>query len=792
MEIDEHLRGPWRGARIVFVTAPLGFGKTVLVRRMLAGQRFCELDALAEDLPSRLEPEELARYDAVVIDNLHAAQDQGRDISEVCRAAIVARPQTQFVLVSRAPMPGWLLRFFVGGEVLLVTRDDLWLSDADIASLLREAGVTPSPDTVEGLVRMARRYPFATVLAVRHLQGGMAWGPSLGDRVFEETMTYFEGEFERRFDTQTREAALALALFDEVDDDLLRAVLPEDGALRLREALLRETSFIEPGEHGWRVISGLREFCNWELQRRPRGRYVEQVVSLALRYYEARGDYASALELCGRGGYEERARDILLAHARSGRCDGSFYTLAERYRALPDESVASSPDLMRARSLADALCGDVPGSERWYGELCGLAKGADGGPRDHGRAEQSLAYLDLALPQRGTGNLPSALAALARANRGSDSPLMLSLTDGLPSVLDGAWDLSDWAERAGDAHDAVADMLPAVVGRDAVGALELLSCEGAFERGEDVSGRVLGITSLLSRIRREGTPAMELAAVGLLARIRLDGGRAEDALRLLDDLRRRLAQTDLEGPEASRLLRNLDALRCGVWLRQGRGEHVASWLEQNSPDPAQRILYPDRLVCQLTCLALVSRGELDDALALMAALGEQVEERDATLGRIDLALMRAIVAWRRGDESWRTQLGQALERSFGHGYVRPVTRYGAAVLPLLLEVQRAAGDVGEDEADWAAWLATLVRMARTQASFYPDFLVAAPGLAEPLTEAETQVLRLVCQNKSNAEIGRLLGIKLPTVKTHVSHILAKLGVSRRTQAADRARELHLV
>ena len=34
-----------------------------------------------------------------------------------------------------------------------------------------------------------------------------------------------------------------------------------------------------------------------------------------------------------------------------------------------------------------------------------------------------------------------------------------------------------------------------------------------------------------------------------------------------------------------------------------------------------------------------------------------------------------------------------------------------------------------------------------------------------------QVLRLICADRSNAEIGAILNIKLPTVKTHVRHIL---------------------
>ena len=41
-------------------------------------------------------------------------------------------------------------------------------------------------------------------------------------------------------------------------------------------------------------------------------------------------------------------------------------------------------------------------------------------------------------------------------------------------------------------------------------------------------------------------------------------------------------------------------------------------------------------------------------------------------------------------------------------------------------------------------------------------------------------------------IGEIMDIKLPTVKTHVSHILTKLGVSRRSEAKTAARRLRLV
>jgi NarL family two-component system response regulator LiaR len=54
---------------------------------------------------------------------------------------------------------------------------------------------------------------------------------------------------------------------------------------------------------------------------------------------------------------------------------------------------------------------------------------------------------------------------------------------------------------------------------------------------------------------------------------------------------------------------------------------------------------------------------------------------------------------------------------------------------------------------------------------------------EPLTERETDVLKLLALGKANKEISQALNIGEQTVKTHVSHILNKLGVPSRTQAA---------
>jgi NarL family two-component system response regulator LiaR len=71
--------------------------------------------------------------------------------------------------------------------------------------------------------------------------------------------------------------------------------------------------------------------------------------------------------------------------------------------------------------------------------------------------------------------------------------------------------------------------------------------------------------------------------------------------------------------------------------------------------------------------------------------------------------------------------------------------------------------------------------------------VASPGLqGQDLTARERQVLRLLADGLTNAEIAERLVVSLSTVKGHVSSIISKLGASSRTEAATIAVRLRLV
>jgi len=68
----------------------------------------------------------------------------------------------------------------------------------------------------------------------------------------------------------------------------------------------------------------------------------------------------------------------------------------------------------------------------------------------------------------------------------------------------------------------------------------------------------------------------------------------------------------------------------------------------------------------------------------------------------------------------------------------------------------------------------------------------AANKLDPLTEREREVLQLVAKGLSNKEIAQKLHLTTGTVKVHVSHILGKLNVSRRTEAAVLAVQMGLI
>jgi DNA-binding NarL/FixJ family response regulator len=86
----------------------------------------------------------------------------------------------------------------------------------------------------------------------------------------------------------------------------------------------------------------------------------------------------------------------------------------------------------------------------------------------------------------------------------------------------------------------------------------------------------------------------------------------------------------------------------------------------------------------------------------------------------------------------------------------------------------------------------LRRLLDRFADHLPDPDAAPPRQLDGLTQREREVLMLVAKGLSNAEIASALGVSETTVKTHVGHLLTKLGLRDRVQAVVLAYESGLV
>lgn len=132
----------------------------------------------------------------------------------------------------------------------------------------------------------------------------------------------------------------------------------------------------------------------------------------------------------------------------------------------------------------------------------------------------------------------------------------------------------------------------------------------------------------------------------------------------------------------------------------------------------------------------------------------------------------------------------ALERSSYYAdFMRPLGMYHEAEL-FLRDGATVVGGISllRDETLPAFADAELGLLAKVRAYVEYAFRVRpAPALDAyaALTPRECQVVRLVCRGETNEGIGRTLGIALPTVKSHLEHVYAKLGVRSRTQLIAR-------
>jgi LuxR family maltose regulon positive regulatory protein len=179
---------------------------------------------------------------------------------------------------------------------------------------------------------------------------------------------------------------------------------------------------------------------------------------------------------------------------------------------------------------------------------------------------------------------------------------------------------------------------------------------------------------------------------------------------------------------------------------------------------------------------------------LLGRLLELAVSQSRTGSVIEIQALRAL-ALAGGDHAAALDgLAEALALAAPQGYVRVFADEGAPMHALLTELAAHRGQQPAAHGITPGYLAALRRACRPVPEAPPPARAAPapPGLADPLTDRELEVLRLIAAGKSNQRIARELVVTLDTVKKHVSHVLGKLGAANRTEAVTRARDLGVI
>jgi LuxR family maltose regulon positive regulatory protein len=226
----------------------------------------------------------------------------------------------------------------------------------------------------------------------------------------------------------------------------------------------------------------------------------------------------------------------------------------------------------------------------------------------------------------------------------------------------------------------------------------------------------------------------------------------------------------------------IDAFRVRLWLAQANLEAAARWVREQTLDPRDEISYQHQIGYLTLARILMAQNRADTALTLLERLLVQVESLGQMGRALDVLLLQSLALEDRGDTPHALiVLARALTLGQSEGYLRVFLDEGAPMAKLL----RHAGSHGVAPKYVARLLSQFDGGIRaTPATQQP--------LIEPLTERELQVLRLLADGLSNQALANKLVVAVGTIKTHTASLYRKLGVTSRTQAVARARELGLL
>jgi LuxR family maltose regulon positive regulatory protein len=762
-------------------------------------------------------------------------------------------PGLHLVLASRADPPLGLARLRARGQLAELRAAELKFTAGEAAELLRHAAPAPEvalPDAdVAALAARTEGWAAGLQLAGLSLRGHDDVAGFVADFTGSHryVLDYLAEEVLERQAAQVRTFLLETSVLKRLSGELCDAVTGRDGSQVLLEQVERAGLFLVPLDEvrgWWRYHHLFADLLHVRLQQEQPGREV-RLHRNAAAWYEQRGLADDAIRHAAAAGEMTWAARLIEQHF-----DAVFYlrgeaaTIQRWISALPDDLVRSRPRLLLAQAQMAAASGRLAEVERT----------ADAAERAFACAAEerfeptvgSAASLLVNVPAhialdrsyvaqlRGDAEATAAFAAQALAELGEGEWALKSIAEGLMAVAEWLRGRLAHAERAFEASITGwrAAGQPTVTAwgcyqlgqvQRARGRLDAIvrTCEQALEITAVPGGPPLpaagpayvGLAEVAYQ-RNELDTALQLVTEGIalcrqfvytaplatglvtLAWIRQATGDPGGALEAV-------GEAQLASPSPVGLLNPIPAQRARLQLAQGDVHAAALFAREHGlgeDDEANYTREPGQLVLARVLLA---QGRPVEALALLDRLHAAAAAQDRAGSLIEVGALRALALAASDREAEAlAALAGALNLACPQSCVRVFADEGppmAALLGRLIAAQRAEhAAVGH---------VPLGCLARLQSAFdrghattdagraTPDSARAAtavPGIVEPLTGREQEVLGMLAEGRSNQAIASQLVVTLDTVKKHVSHVLGKLGAANRTEAVARARELGLI
>jgi ATP/maltotriose-dependent transcriptional regulator MalT len=229
----------------------------------------------------------------------------------------------------------------------------------------------------------------------------------------------------------------------------------------------------------------------------------------------------------------------------------------------------------------------------------------------------------------------------------------------------------------------------------------------------------------------------------------------------------------------------------------------ATDLDTPSPHAGEQMQPPGPRLARYLLLAhaMLAQGELGQVAKLLERVCSLAEEAPDFALCLEALVLQAVTAYKgRGDMARALPcLERALKLAAPERYVRPFLNAGEPVTKLL----RHAIALNIQPAFAHTLLAELTAQERLQIDVARRLTGRAPmgprhaggcstARAEPLTEREQQVLRLLAAGLSSTEVAEELVIAVSTARSYIKSVYGKVDAHCREEAIDRARELGLI